>query len=163
MLDRSVADGRNGKSRVERVAGSWRRHSGCPIGATFSQRCLGKSVVSFRLTLDAFCKESVAIERTGVPSCVGRNGLNLNGSLLAPADCGNNRHAELGSIQFWGCVGYVLLIVWNPIREKAGPGYDSSRRLGNVQSALTGWKVNERYRARSDNPQFGVDNDRRHG
>jgi hypothetical protein len=31
----------------------------CPIGATFPQRGLGKSVVSYRLTLDTFRVESL--------------------------------------------------------------------------------------------------------
>jgi hypothetical protein len=45
-----------------------------------SYECDFVKLVSYRLTLDAFCKKSIAIERAAVPPYVGRNGLNLNGS-----------------------------------------------------------------------------------
>src|ERR1019366_8768807 len=48
-----------------RHGGKWRQlfsgvaltRRNCPIGATFPQPCLGKSVVPYRLTLDTFCTE----------------------------------------------------------------------------------------------------------
>jgi len=47
------------------------------------------TLVTYRLTLDTFCKKSVAIQRSRCQPFICRNGLNLNGSFVT-ADCGNN-------------------------------------------------------------------------